>query len=247
MGDRLQKVLSQWGVSSRRGAETLIQAGRVQLNGEIAQIGQSADPERDRIEVDGVLINAHQRPQFHYLLLHKPLGVVSTCDDPQGRRTVLQLLPPVLQRDQGLHPVGRLDLDSSGALLLTNDGEFTFKLTHPRHHIAKTYRVWVRGQPREAVLQQWRQGILLEGKKTHPATVKRLRQRDENTLLEVVLKEGRNRQIRKMAQQLGYPVLQLHRIAIGSVNLGNLPRGQCRSLAPEEVRALKTDESKSTS
>ncbi|HEY9658706.1 MAG TPA: pseudouridine synthase, partial [Allocoleopsis sp.] len=147
MTERLQKILSQWGIASRRQAEQMILAGRVRLNGEVVQLGQQADPDRDRIEVDGKLIQAVERPARVYFLLHKPLGVVSTCDDPQGRPTVLDLLPAVLQHHSGIHPVGRLDVNSTGALLLTNDGDLTFCLTHPRHAIPKTYHVWVEGHP----------------------------------------------------------------------------------------------------
>lgn len=239
MTERLQKILSQWGVASRRQAEQMILAGRVRLNGAVVvQLGQKADPAVDRIEVDGKLIRAQNRPKLLYLLLHKPAGVVSTCSDPQGRDTVLDLLPSEMQH-LGLHPVGRLDAASTGALLLTNDGALTVHLTHPRHAVAKTYHVWVQGHPGETVLQQWRQGVLLEGRMTRPAQVQVLdASQSDATLLKIVLQEGRNRQIRRVAAQLGFPVKRLHRVAIGSIHLGALEKGGYRTLSSAEVDAL---------
>lgn len=244
MRERVQKILSHWGIASRRQAEQMITAGRVQLNGTIATLGQTADPEMDAIEVDGVRVQPAARPELIYLLLNKPAGIVSTCADPHARRTVLDLLPEPLRQGQGVHPVGRLDADSTGALLLTNDGDVTFYLTHPRHHIPKTYRVLVQGNPSPAVLQQWRQGIWLDGRQTRPAQVKRLhRPNSETTLLEIVLREGRNRQIRRVAEQLGYPVLRLHRTAIGPILLQPpgapaLGSGDYRSLSAAETDFL---------
>jgi 23S rRNA pseudouridine2605 synthase len=243
--ERLQKIISQWGIASRRQAEDMILQGRVQVNGVPAQLGQRANPERDRIEVDHQLIQPAERPKFIYLLLHKPVGVVSTCSDPQGRRTVLDLLPPTYHQ-QGLHPVGRLDIDSTGAILLTNDGALTHCLTHPRHHISKTYQVRVQGYPQPSVLQRWRQGVALDGRMTLPAQVKILRPprgQQASTPLEITLQEGRNRQIRRVAEQLGYPVISLHRVGIGSVQLnhpkhGELPVGKYRHLTGEEIKGL---------
>jgi 23S rRNA pseudouridine2605 synthase len=245
MSARLQKILSQWGIASRRRAEELILAGRVRVNGEVAKLGQTAEPTTDRIEVDGTLIAVQSRPTPVYLLLNKPVGVVSTCYDPQGRPTVIELLPPQLREDEGIHPVGRLDIDSSGALLLTNDGELTFRLTHPRHSISKTYTVWVQGLPTAAVLNAWRTGIDLEGQLTLPARVEVLKQQTDRTLLEIILTEGRNRQIRRVATQLGYPVLHLHRTRIGDINIdGSSQRGRLRqhSLASGSYRHLQTAE-----
>lgn len=238
MTERLQKILSQWGIASRRQAEDMILAGRVKVNGSVVDLGAKADPGGDRIEVDGKSIHPAHRPPPIYLLLHKPSGVVSTCSDPQGRPTILDLLPPKLRQGQGIHPVGRLDADSTGALLLTNDGDLTFRLSHPRHSVAKTYHVWVQGHPSEDILETWRSGVILDGKKTLPAQVVLLKtQPNKNkTLLEIVLTEGRNRQIRRVAEQLGYPVLQLHRVAIGPIQLRE--PGD-RSLAPGRYRPLK--------
>jgi 23S rRNA pseudouridine2605 synthase len=238
MTERLQKILSQWGIASRRQAEEMILAGRVKVNGSVVDLGQKADPSCDRIEVDGKSIHPAHRPPLIYLLLHKPAGVVSTCSDPQGRPTVLDLLPPKLRQGHGIHPVGRLDADSTGALLLTNDGDLTFRLSHPKHSVAKTYHVWVQGQPSEDILETWRSGVVLDGKKTLPAQVVLLKTQPKSnkTLLEIVLSEGRNRQIRRVAEQLGYPVLQLHRVAIGPIQLQ--PPGD-RSLPPGQYRPLK--------
>ncbi|PSB02822.1 pseudouridine synthase [Merismopedia glauca] len=243
MSQRLQKILSQWGVASRRHAERMILAGRIKVNGQTAQLGQNADPQVDRIEVDNCIIQPQGRPQLLYILLNKPLSTVTTCNDQRGRTTVLDLLPTELTHSQGLHPVGRLDAESTGALLLTNDGELTFGLTHPRHCIPKTYEVWVKGHPPESVLQLWREGVMLLGRKTLPASVKIIKEEDSQTLLQVILKEGRNRQIRRIAKQLGYPVIALHRTAIGSLNLKSdersLASGKYRFLEPQEVQILQ--------
>lgn len=244
MEERIQKILSEWGIASRRGAEAMILAGRVYCNGTVVQLGQKADPETDAIEVDGKLIQPSDRPKLVYLLLHKPAGVVSTCYDPQGRITAMDLLSSELQNGQGIHPVGRLDVDSTGALLLTNDGKLTLSLTHPRHSIPKTYHVWVQNQPPESLLEQWRRGVILEGRKTRPAQVRVISRRTDQTCLEIILKEGRNRQIRRIAQQLGYPVIQLHRTAIGLIRLhppGStlLPKGHYRHLRDFELRFLQ--------
>lgn len=246
MDARLQKILSQWGIASRRQAEKMIQQGRVRLNGQVVQLGQTANPQCDRIEVDGVVIKPSHRPDLVYLLLHKPAGVVSTCSDPQGRKTVLDLLPLELRRSRGIHPVGRLDFDSTGALLLTNDGELTFRLTHPKHCIPKTYQVWVKGIPEASTLEAWRRGVVLDGRKTLPASVRVLEQQGTSqTLVEVILQEGRNRQIRRVAALLGYPVIQLHRTAIGSIQLNApglspLQCGHYRPLNESEIRFLRS-------
>ena len=243
MAERVQKILSQWGIASRRQAEQMILAGRVRLNGSLAHLGQKADPNTDRLEVDGRAITPANRPQLIYILLNKPAGVVSTCRDPRNRSTVLDLLPVELKQGQGIHPVGRLDAESTGALLLTNDGALTLSLTHPRYHLPKTYCVWVRGHPPESVLKLWRQGVILSGKKTLPAQVKVLKRRSQQTLLQVVLTEGRNRQIRRLAKQLGFEVLKLHRTAIGSIQLQlpnepGLPSGHYRFLKDFEIHFL---------
>lgn len=238
MTERLQKILSQWGIASRRKAETMISEGRVEVNGTVAILGQQADPEQDAIAVDGELLQKRQRPQKLYILLHKPRGVVSTCDDPEGRPTVLSLLSPELRQQQGIHPVGRLDTYSTGALLLTNDGSLTYHMTHPSHEVSKVYRVTVDGMPSDRTLSQWREGINLEGQMTLPAQVRRLDKSTDSTTLEVWLREGRNRQIRRVADLLGHPVKRLHRLSIGSIHLGNLAPGEYRMLSNPEKREL---------
>ncbi|MFQ3615961.1 MAG: pseudouridine synthase [Cyanobacteriota bacterium] len=240
MAERIQKILSQYGIASRRQAEQMIRAGRVRLNGQVATLGQVADLAGDRLEVDGRPLSAQARPDLLYLLLHKPTGVVSTCHDPQQRRTVLDLLPEHLRQSSGLHPVGRLDANSTGAILLTNDGSLTFPLTHPSHHIPKVYEVWVAGRPSAEVLGQWRAGVLLDGRPTLPAEVAPVNARPNKTLLKIVLHEGRNRQIRRVAEQLGHPVIALHRVAIGPIALGDLPAGRYRNLTSTELDFLRT-------
>ncbi|TGG78303.1 MAG: rRNA pseudouridine synthase [Aphanocapsa feldmannii 288cV] len=234
--ERLQKLLSRAGVASRRHAEVLIGQGRVCVNGRIARCGDRADPGSDSIAVDGALIGfAAERLT---LLLNKPRGVVCSCHDPEGRRTVLELLPPELARGTGVHPVGRLDVDSQGALLLTNDGTLTLALTHPRYGHSKRYQVLVRGLPGEDTLQHWRQGVLLDGSPTRPAQIRCLECRQGDALLEITLREGRNRQIRRVAEQLGHPVLRLRRTAIAGIGLGSLPSGAWRQLQPPEIVRL---------
>ena len=239
MEERLQKVLSQWGVASRRHAEGLIQSGRVWVNGQVAHLGQKADPMHDRIELDGRLLSAQNRPDHYYFLLNKPKRVVSSCHDPRDRQTVLEFLPQTLRQGAGIHPVGRLDFNSTGALLLTNDGDLTCRLTHPRHHIPKTYRVIVAGRPSSRAINLWQKGIILSGRRTRPASVTIVStEKAGSTELEVVLREGRNRQIRRVAEQLGHPVKKLHRLAIGPIQLGDLAAGQLRSLRSTEMDKL---------
>ena len=244
MAERVQKVLSQWGIASRRKAEKMIIAGRVEINGKTATLGDRLDLTADLLQVDGKVVKNAHRPQLVYLLLNKPAGVVSTCDDPQNRSTVIDLLAKDLRQGQGIHPVGRLDFASSGALILTNDGQLTLGLTHPRYHLPKTYLVKLDRSPSKKDLACWREGIILEGKKTLPAKIKLDRSDKAVTTLEIVLTEGRNRQIRRVAQQLGYRVTQLHRIAIGSITLDiakgwELPPGKYRHLKPSEINFLK--------
>jgi pseudouridine synthase len=233
--ERLQKILSRHGITSRRGAEQAILEGRVELNGSlVTELGTKADPERDRITFD------HQPLIFArlaYLLLHKPEGYLCTRHDPQGRKTILELLP---EEYQALFSVGRLDFYSSGALLLTNDGELANQLTHPRYHIAKTYEVWLEGYPSDRQLQQWADGIILDDKITQPAEIAILQTTATATLLEIQLHEGRNRQIRRCAEQLGYRVKGIHRTKIGEIGLGNLASEEYRQLRSPEILALSS-------
>jgi len=230
--ERLQKLLSAAGVCSRRGAEELLRDQRVQVNGRVAALGDRADPQRDRICVDGCAIAAPTPPLV--LLLNKPAGVLCSCRDPHGRPTVLDLLPPELRQGQGLHPVGRLDQYSRGALLLSNDGALTLRLTHPRYGHRKTYRVWVRGRPSAEALARWRRGVALDGHPSQPVELTLLEQQPDRCMLQLQLREGRNRQIRRTAELLGCPVLDLQRLAIGDLQLGDLPEGRWRQLQPQE-------------
>ena len=230
--ERLQKLIAAAGLGSRRYAETLLRAGRVSVNGRVAQLGERADPERDTICLDHRPLRRAQPPLV--LLLNKPPGVMSSCHDPEGRPIVLDLLPPELARGQGLHPVGRLDFQSRGALLLSNNGALTLELTHPRYQHSKTYQIWVRGQPSRQVLDQWSRGVPLDGEPSQPVTLHQLDQDRDATQLRLVMHEGRNRQIRRTAELLGHPVLDLQRVAIGPIQLGDLPEGRWRRLNPQE-------------
>ncbi|MFM7675024.1 MAG: pseudouridine synthase [Synechococcus sp.] len=234
--ERVQKLIAAAGLGSRRRAEEWMRQGRVRVNGEVAGLGDRADPHHDRIELDGRPLA--ERPPQQVLLLNKPIGVLCSCHDPQGRPTVLDLLPPAWRRGSGLHPVGRLDADSRGALLLSNDGDLTLRLTHPRYGHRKTYRVRVAGCPSPATLERWAAGVPLEGQPSAPVGVRLLRRDRQGALLELVMGEGRNRQIRRTGALLGHPVLDLQRIAIGSVPLGDLPEGSWRELEPQEWEAL---------
>lgn len=229
MPERIQKILSQWGIASRRQAEQMILAGRVCCNGRRVSLGDKAEPECDRLTVDGQLLTTQNRPELLYILLNKPRGVMSTCHDPQNRRTVIGCLPAQWQEGYGLHPVGRLDADSTGAILITNDGDLTLKLTHPRYHLPKTYEVWVAGQPSASTIQTWQRGIMLDGRKTRRAQVTVLKQQPDRALLKIVMGEGRNRQIRRVAEHLGHPVLRLHRTAIGALQLRSRDRAPLKT------------------
>jgi len=234
--ERLQKLIAGAGLCSRRSAETLLREGRVQVNGRTAGLGDKADPARDTVTVDGRPLRPPPPPLV--LLLNKPAGVICSCSDPQGRTTVLDLLPRHLRRERGLHPVGRLDGDSRGALLLTNRGDLTLRLTHPRYGHSKTYRVWVLGHPDAASLERWAAGVPLEEGPSQPVRLRRLQRLPDRTQLEVVMGEGRNRQIRRTAALLGHPVLDLQRRAIGPVGLGRLAEGEWRPLDRREWQAL---------
>ena len=234
--ERLQKLIAAAGLCSRRRAEELLRAGLVQVNGERAQLGDRADPRHDRISVEGRPLSPP--PEALVLLLNKPMGVLCSCSDPHGRTTVLDLLPPDLQVGSGLHPVGRLDADSRGALLLSNQGSLTLRLTHPRYGHRKTYRVWVQGHPSPGVLAQWRRGLPLDGQPTQPVGLRTVRQSADAACLEVVMGEGRNRQIRRTAAALGHPVRDLQRLAIGELGLGRLREGEWRRLDRREWEAL---------
>ena len=228
--NRLQKIISDSGLSSRRKADLLIKQGRVTLNGRQANVGEKADPFSDHILVDGKELP--KKLSHKVFLLNKPYGFISSCQDNHGRKTILSLIPSHLRL--GLHPVGRLDYESRGAILLTNNGDLTLKLTHPRYSHTKTYLVWVKGQPSLSILDNWRRGIFLDGKITMPARIEILDKGNQKTLLKVILKEGRNRQIRRTANLLGHPVLDLQRISISNININGLVEGDWRELQANE-------------
>ncbi|HXG22875.1 MAG TPA: pseudouridine synthase [Methylomirabilota bacterium] len=223
-------------MASRRTAEEMILAGRVQVDGEtVTRLGTTADPRNDRILVDGRPL-CFPRSRV-YILLHKPVGVVCTLRDPEGRPTIRDLLKHVRER---VYPVGRLDYDSSGLLLLTNDGELTEHLLHPRYQIPRTYHAKVVGIPSPETLRRLRNGVRLDdGTVTSPAKVEVLRTSDRKTWLEITLREGRNREVRRMGEAVGHRVEKLIRVRFGSLELGALPSGAYRLLTEREVRALR--------
>ena len=232
--NRLQKIISESGLLSRRKADLLIKQGRVTLNGKKAINGEKADPFFDQILVDGK--DLPKKIKHKVILLNKPPGVISTCKDNHGRKTILSLIPSHIR--PGLHSVGRLDSDSRGAILLTNNGDLTLKLTHPKYSHAKTYLVWVSGQPSKSKLNNWRKGLLLDDRMTIPAIVEVMEIINNKTLLKVILKEGRNRQIRRIATLLGHPVEDLQRIAISNIKLNGLREGEWRELRTKEWISL---------
>ena len=232
---RLQKYFTDCGVLSRRAAEAEIAAGRVLVNGTPAVLGMQIDPETDKVVWKGKEITPRQDGKKHYFLLHKPRGYVTTLSDEKGRRTVADLLKPTGLR---LYPVGRLDMDSDGLLLMTDDGALANKLTHPRHEIAKIYEVTVKGTPTVEQLNRLTLPFLLDGYRTLPVAVTVLSEREGNTVLRFPLYEGRNRQIRRMCKEVSLRILSLTRVAIGELTLADLPLGKYRPLTEAEVRYL---------
>ncbi len=226
---RLQKLLARAGVASRRVVEEMIEAGRITVNGEVAELGRRADPETDAIEVDGVLVGV--RPDTVWYLLNKPAGVVSTASDPQGRPTVVDLVPS----EPRVFPVGRLDADTEGLLLLTNDGEVTHRLTHPSYGVEKEYLAHVEGVPSRGALRSLREGVQLEDGPTAPASASMV----SPGVVKLVIHEGRNRQVRRMCEAIGHPVVRLVRTRIGPIADPKLPPGEWRPLRQDEVRALE--------
>ncbi len=232
--ERLHKVLAHAGVESRRAAEEMILAGRVAVNGQvITKLGTKVDPEHDAITVDGRPIP--RRVKKSYLMLNKPPGYITTVSDPERRPTVMELVP----HNSRIYPVGRLDANSEGLILLTNDGEFANLLAHPRYSYEKEYHVAVPGTIREEDLRALREGVVIDGRPTAPAQVRVLSSDGKTTWLAMTIHEGRNRQIRRMLHSLGYGVERLVRMRIGPLWLGSLPRGAYRQLTPAEVRILK--------
>ncbi len=237
MEERLQKVLSGAGVASRRAAETLIVEGRVQVNGHtVRELGSKADPDSDEIKVDGRRVKSGTRRR--YILLYKPRGYVTTRSDPQQRRTVMDLVKGV---PDYLYPVGRLDYDTEGLLILTNDGDLAAALTHPRHGVERTYEARVAGMPDEDALDRLRRGIPLDGHRTEPARAELLNpgRRDNDAVVQLTITEGRNRQVRRMLEAIGHPVDRLARTRIGPIADPALKPGFWRELTPREVASLQ--------
>lgn len=237
--ERLQKIIAKAGFASRREAESLIEAGKVTVNGKVVtELGTKADADHDHVKVDGKLVT---RPEpKRYILLYKPREVMTTSEDPEGRKTVLDFVKGVRER---IFPVGRLDFHSEGLIILTNDGDLAYKVTHPSQGSVKTYHVKVRGVPEERVVEKLRSGIFLEGKKTLPCEIQRVKttgkHEDEgNSWFDVKLHEGRTQQIRKMFGAVGHPVSKLKRVAIGPLSDPKLQPGEWRELLPKEVKLL---------
>lgn len=232
---RLQKYLAQCGVASRRGAEKIIEEGRVSVNGSvITQMGVQIDEDADEVCVDGVKVRTESKK--YYIMLNKPVGFVTTVSDDKGRPTVLDLVSDISAR---LYPVGRLDYDTEGLLLLTNDGDLTYQLTHPKHEIAKTYVAEVTGNISMDTLTALRKGVVLDGVKTAPAEVEVIGATQYGTKLEITIHEGRNRQVRRMFEELGCIVKKLRRTKEAGLNLGHVPLGKWRKLTESEINMLK--------
>ena len=239
--ERLQKIIAHAGFASRREAETMIREGRVTVNGRVVtELGTKANADRDHIKVDGKLIT-HAEPH-RYILIYKPKEVMTTVEDPEGRPTVLDYVRGVRER---IYPVGRLDYQSEGLVLLTNDGELAFKVAHPKHGSVKTYHVKVRGVPEQRIVDKLERGITIEGKRTLPCDIDRMKttghgEEEGNSWFEVKLREGRTQQIRKMFKAVGHPVSKLKRVAIGPISDPKLTPGVWRELTKHEVKMLET-------
>lgn len=232
---RLQKYIARCGVTSRRKAEDLIRAGRVRVNGEIIEeLGTKVRPGLDQVSVDNRPIELEE--EGVYILLNKPRGYVTTLDDEFNRPKVMDLIKGVEER---VYPVGRLDRDTEGLLLLSNDGALTHKLTHPSFEVEKTYQALVKGRLRPDEIEAFRRGLMIDGVRTYPAGLRVLRESGDQSLIEVVIHEGRNRQVRKMCQEINHPVVDLRRISFGPLDLGGLRPGEYRPLTGDELNLLR--------
>ena len=233
MKERLQKILSARGVASRRKAEEMITAGQVTVNGLVAKLGDTADPEVDEIKVDGALLPSQQ--EYVYILLNKPRGFVTTLSDEKGRPNAAQLVADCGVR---VYPVGRLDMDSEGLLLFTNDGEFANMLMHPKHEVEKTYDTWVTGY-NPGAFKHLKEPVELDGYTIRPPKLKLMKAEGSNARIQITIHEGRYRQVRRMCEKAGMHVTRLRRIREGKLELGDLPKGKWRYLNPDEVERLK--------
>ena len=233
---RVQKIIADAGIASRRKAEELIERGAVTVNGQKAKLGDKADPRKDKITVAGREIKVNSENKKYYIMLHKPRGYITTANDEGGRKCVTELVEDIPAR---LFYVGRLDRESEGLLLMTNDGDFANMITHPSTHFAKTYRVTVRPRISEEQLTTLTTGVMIDGRKSMPSAIRVIKSEQDRTVIEIVLEEGRNRQIRKMCEAVGLEVARLKRTAEGPVKLGMLQPGKWRELTNEEMKAIK--------
>lgn len=233
---RLQKIIADSGICSRRKAEELIAQGRVKINGRPCKVGDKADPIKDIVSIDGERVVFERKKTYRYIMLNKPRGYVTTMSDELDRKCVTELLDGI---DARVYPIGRLDKNSEGLLLFTNDGNFANEIMHPSKHVTKTYRVTVRPDVDDEVLVKLSEGVVIDGRKTLPCTVLVLDKQPGRTVLQMTISEGRNRQIRKMCEAVGLEVARLKRTAVGPIKLGMLKPGTWRDLKPEELRALR--------
>lgn len=235
---RLQKVIADSGHCSRRKAEELISRNQVKVGGHPAFIGQKINPTRDLVTINGEKLVVHTKKEHIYMIMNKPRGYITTTSDEKGRRCVMDLLPKELT--QRIYPVGRLDVNSEGLLIFTSDGKFANDLMHPSRHVSKTYRVTVRPDITDEKAAELSAGVYIDGRKTAPAEVRVLTKEAGRVVLEIVIREGRNRQVRKMCESVGLEVARLKRTAVGPIRLGMLKPGTCRELKPDELRAIRT-------
>lgn len=232
---RLQKFLAQAGVASRRKSEALILSGKVKVNDlVVTELGTKIDPDRDVIRYNDKIITKEEKKVYY--MLNKPTGYVTTVKDEKGRKTVLDLLSAVPER---IYPVGRLDCDTSGLLLLTNDGDLTYLITHPKHEVKKTYIATVRGIPSADQLDHFRNGLVIDNWKTAEAKINIISSKKDSATLSITIREGRNRQVRKMCAAIGTPVISLKRVLVGAIDMGDLQEGKYRSLTDKEISYLK--------
>lgn len=234
---RIQKVIADTGFCSRRKAEELITAKRVKVNGHLALVGQKIDPIKDLVTIDGERIYYQAKKEHVYLMMHKPRGYITSMSDDRGRKCVTELLP---QTDVRVYPIGRLDLNTEGLLLFTSDGKFANDMMHPSREVSKTYRVTVRPDINDEQASKLAEGVMVDGRKTAPAEVRVLSKEPNRVVMEIVIREGRNRQVRKMCEAVGLEVARLKRTAFGPLKLGMLKPGTCRELKPDELRAIRT-------
>lgn len=236
--ERLQKFMARRGIGSRRKCEEIILAGRVKVNGKkVIEMGQKIDPLSDVVEVDGKRLEKNIR--YHYIAMNKPVGYITACSDKHNPNLITTLLPERLLKE-GVVPVGRLDKNTSGLILFTNDGDLAFRLTHPKYSIVKTYFVAVKGNPDDEAYNRLQKGIFIDNKMTSPAEVKEIKRERNHTTFNLSIHEGRHHQVRRMCKEVGHPVLHLTRIRIGPISLGTLRKGKWRPLSATEIEKLKT-------